>query len=229
MYMPKIVKHIEIKRQIPIDEFIGMLRSVSLNQLDENEREIKVYQNAHINYQRVNPMAVNPPQFYILKNQLQVQKDLHYLLNKKEIDIFNLENALLIVNDKGEEWIYNPPIVEITPREISFSAQHDEIDYRGQFEKLSIPVWMDGAHRAYNAILNKQEIKAIVISKGFEENPLMEMYPYYAHPNSWDNVAIYESVPEFKKRYTKKQTYNLFRNLEPLGCGKPRKIGSSYN
>ena len=195
------------------------IRQVPLKKRSPDDPEIKIYRNARISLKNFYAEEVNPTSFYLLQNGIERQKELrHQLLKKYNIDTLSLKGALDIQNEKGEIWTLTPPIVEATPRRIKYQAQPQEIPYEETF-KITIPIINDGLHRVYIARETNEPFNAIFISGALED------FPFYAHPNEWDRVKIFENVPktpEEKKLYSRKDCYDLYRDFGVLGCGAPR-------
>ena len=50
---------------------------------------------------------------------------------------------------------------------------------------------------------------------------------FYAHPNEWNKVKIFDDTPKTKrgkKLYSREDNYALYRNFGILGCGEPRGV-----
>ncbi len=213
------MEKIEVLREIPFSELASMVRSVPLSQKGESGEQIFVYQNAEVGLRRSGYQEVNPTTFYVLKEGLERQRLLRRLLIKSfGLDSLMLEGALEIKNDLGEIWTLTPPIIEVTRRTIQYIPQEGEIRYEDPTE-IQIPVINDGAHRVFMAREEGLEFNALFIS-GADER-----YPFYAHPNSWDEVSVVDDVPSDKrdkKFYSRENCYRLYRDFGVLGCGAPR-------
>lgn len=210
---------IEIVRSISFDELVQKIRDVPLMKPREDGSQIYVYKDADISLQQLRSEQVNPPTFYLLKKQMEVQRDLRRLLAEQGIDSLNLDRALEIKNDSGKIWTLTPPIIEVTPRTVKYNQQQGEIDYSQRSSNINIPLICDGAHRVALARELNTSFTAVYIS-GVDEN-----FPYYAHPNGWDMVNVVEEVPktkEEKKFYRFLDCYALYRDFGVVGCGKPR-------
>ncbi len=182
------------------------LRSLNLD-LKQNPSEF------HIN-------EVNPIAFYLIEKNLQFQERLRQeLLINHKIDTLSLDGLLEIKNDDGEVWGLIPPIVEYIKRTVHFKPGEGEIAYHEPYE-IQIPIVLDGLHRVTLAKgTEKKTFYGISISGVAHEHRV------YAHPNSWDQVKIFENTPKTKqekKLYILDDCYALYRDFDVLGCGKPR-------
>ncbi len=208
---------IEILREIDFEQLTAMLRQVPLMQPASDGFPIRVYEKAEIGIRILSPDEVNPSTFYLIASNLQFQRKLRENLLTKGIDTLNLEKALEIQN--GEEiWTLTPPIIEVTPRTVQYIPQDGEINYSKTTE-LQIPTINDGCHRIKLAQDLGINVTCVFISGASRE------YPFYAHPNSWDEVKIVSQVPETKrekKLYMREDCYALYRNFGAIGCDKPR-------
>ena len=221
--------NIEILRKIPFNELEYMIRKVPLVKKDENGSEIFPYKDAYINLRKFRFEEVNPPTFYLLRDNLNTQRNLAKTLTEKyEIDPLRFDNEIAAVElknlDTNEIWLLTPPIIENVSRQISYVRQEGEIDYSDKPITINVPLICDGAHR-------------VAISKefggyfnGINIVGASPKHPYYAHPNGWDMVNIVNEVPktkEDKKLYSREDCYALYRNFDVLGCGKPRGTGGA--
>ncbi|MBW2997435.1 hypothetical protein KY349_03810 [Candidatus Woesearchaeota archaeon] len=214
---------IKIIKRIEPSELVEKIRNVPLIQKAQDGSEIKVYEKARISIRELHPSEVNPTTFYLLRPQLKLQKDLRECLMKKHgIDLLHLEGALEIVNEQGELWTLTPPIVEVTPRDVKYCAREGEIEYNDT-ARIQIPIINDGAHRVFTAIQAGETFHGVYIT-GADER-----FPFYAHPNEWSRIKIFDAMPttkQEKKFYSRDDCYALYRNFDVLGCGKPRTLGT---
>lgn len=214
--------NIQIVNRISFIDLVDRIRKVPLVQKSKEGSEIFVYEQARISLRELDPNEVNPTTFYLLKNNLEFQRDLRKVLQETEgIDTLSLDMTLEIKNQDGELWTLMPPIIEVTPRQVKYSPLEDEIRHE-QIVKVQIPIINDGAHRVYLAREMGIPFRGVFIS-GVDER-----FPFYAHPNEWERVKLVDSVPktkEEKKFYSREDCYALYRNFGVLGCGKPRMLG----
>ena len=193
---------IEILNRITFAELEKMLRRVPLMAIAEDGSQIYIYKDARITLKNLSAEEVNPPTFYIIKRNLQLQRDVREsLLNQYNIDLFNLNGALEIKNEQKEIWTLTPPIIEVVSRIVSYVPQGGEIDHRSKQIKILIPTLADGSHRGALARRLGLPFNAVYISEIDEKHPT-----YYAHPNSWDKVQEVEDTP---KTMSDKKLYRL--------------------
>lgn len=215
--------NIEILKKISFDELENMIRKVPML----GNPQIFPYQNAHITMNRFRFDEVNPPQFYILSKNLQIQRELYNALSIHELDQLNLTNeiaGLEIKNlDSDEIWTLTPPIIEFATRNISYISSPKEIDHSNTKVKINIPLICDGLHRVAYSKERDGFFNGIKIVGANQD------YPYYAHPNGWDMVKFVDQIPissQEKKLYSRDDCYHLYRDFGIIGCGKPRYTGT---
>ncbi len=223
--------NIEVVRHIPFEELEARVRTVPLKGRDADGSEIFVYSSAYIRVQKVRPDEVNPTTFYLLHKNLQFQRDLHAYLLGKGIDTLALDGALELHNkDEDKVWTLTPPIVEVTPRHVWYQPQEGEVGYMKDSPianpcqrawGIQIPIINDGLHRVAFAREKERRVKVLWIS-GADAR-----YPFYAHPNSWDDVQVFDEVPVDKmkkKMYRLPNCYAVYRDFDVIGCGAPRSV-----
>lgn len=194
-----------------------------LNARNSNGSSIFVYENADIELRNVSPDELNPTTFYLLRKNLEFQRNLRmYMLSEYGIDTLKLDCALELENfDSGEEWTLMPPVVEVSEESVMLNPEND-LKY-DLIIKVKIPLINDGAHRIYLSRELGERINVIHI------NDILKEHPLYAYPNPWDMVNIVDTVPKIpgeKKFYRVSNPYNLYRDFGVLGCGAPRKLGT---
>ncbi|MCL5730371.1 MAG: hypothetical protein M1165_02280 [Candidatus Pacearchaeota archaeon] len=213
----------DIIRIIPFSELEEKIRQVPLMSKDPPAEAVYVYRNASITLKQLHPQEVNPPTFYLVRKNLEIQRQLMNFLAEKEIDYFNLPGGLELTDETGGVFMLTPPIVEVSHRDVRYAQQEGEINHENKIVKINIPLIADGAHRFALAHEMGKNITAIYIS-GVDER-----FPYYAHPNAWEDVVIMDEVPktmEEKKLYRMENSYALFRNFDAVGLGgRPRFTG----
>jgi hypothetical protein len=214
---------VKIIKQIPFQELEELIRGVPLMGRSSDGSEIKVYEKANITLKTIKSDEVNPTTFYLLKENIEFQRGLrNFLIRGYGIDTLHLDCALELLNDKEEVWTLAPPVIEVTPRLVKYQPSADEIDYSTSV-KIHIPIINDGAHRVALARELNSDFTCVFISKALEE------FPFYSHPNNWDQVRIVDTVPKTKaekKFYSREDCYALYRNFGILGIGKPRGLGN---
>lgn len=211
--------NIEIISEIPFSELETMVKKVPLVKKDKTGREIFVYENANISFRDLSVNEVNPTTLYIIKKNFEFQRDLREALIKSYgIDSLHLEAAYEIKNEDGSIWTLTPPIIEVTERRVNFVAGKEEIKYNNTI-KINIPIINDGAHRVYLALKEGERFTGMYISDPNQK------FPFYSHPNQWDQIKLVDKVPtskEEKKFYSREDCYALYRNFSNIGCGAPR-------
>lgn len=225
--MNEIIKSLEIIDTFDYNELERQLREVKLNKPKghENDPDVFVYRDVDISLQKTTWRHVNPPTFYLIKRNLQVQKELRNLFRVKGLDSLYLDGGVRYrVNDEEKTHVLIPPIIELTRRHVRYEPLDGQIDYSDKVWNVDIPVACDGSHRAWISREDPSGFKAIVIAGVKPE------WSYYAHPNGWDNVQIMEDTPKTmteKKMYCldNPDYYKLYRDFSSLGSGGPRHTG----
>jgi hypothetical protein len=218
--------NIENIRKVPIPEFAKQLQYITLLK----DTTVKPYQNARISLKEFHAEEVNPSTFYLIRKNLEFQMALRqHLLEKHGVDTLRLDSFLEITSVKEdgtkEIWGLTPPVIELTPRLVKYHPQDGEVAYE-HAEKVYIPIIVDGLHRVFMAKQLGLPFNALYISGASEE------HPFYAHPNHWDKVRLFDETPktmEEKKLYTRPSPnyYYLYRDFNSLGIGQPRGVGKS--
>lgn len=220
---PKLIKG--IIRHIEFEELEKMIRRVPLKGKDESNNEIFVYKNASINLRKdINPMEVNPSTFYLIKSNMDKQRLIRDELMAIRYDSLHLDCAIEILNNENKVCTLMPPVIEVTPRVVTYIPREGEIAYASSYT-IQIPIINDGAHRVYMALESNETFNAIWIS-GADQS-----YPFYALPNEWEKVRIVDSVPstkEEKKLYVLPNVYHLYRDFGIIGVGEPRGLGGKH-
>lgn len=209
---------IDIVGEIEFRDLANKIRGVPLMGKRDDGSSIYVYENANISLKELKVNEINPTSFYVLKNNMEFQRNLRSDLLKMGIDTLHLKKAYEIKNEKGEIWTLTPPIIEVTQRDVKYIPREGELKY-GDVVRVNVPIINDGMHRVNLARELNETFNAIYISRVPEE------YPFYAHPNEWSKVKEYEEVPSSKlekKFYSRENCYNLYRDFGTIGCGAPR-------
>ena len=208
---------IKLKKEIDLDELKALVRTVPLMGLDKDGNKIFPYKNAKIELRTVDPNELNPSTFYLLKGNVDFQREMRAsLLAKEGVDSLKLDGGLEILNG-NENWRLIPPIVELTEEKVFFANDRGDVTYPA-FTIVKIPTIVDGANRCALARGIGSTINVLYIS-GVSYD-----HPFYALPNEWEKVQIHEEVPlmGLKKYYRRKDSYVLYRDFSVLGCGGPR-------
>ena len=219
---------IEILKRFSADELIAKVRGVPLKKNEGDESPpIFVYQHAQIGLRQLHPQEVNPTSFYLLRKNLMFQRELRAaLMLDHEIDTLALSEGLEIrvTQEDGSSQIWGliPPVIEVTPRFVRYRPLPGEIEHNG-VQRIEIPIINDGLHRVALAREERVPFTGLVVS-GADHR-----YPFYAHPNGWEQVKVVDDVPatkDEKKLYTRENCTALYRDFGVLGCGAPRGLGT---
>ena len=212
---------VKVIGKINFEDLVERVRKVPLMKSDKEGNPIHVYKKADISLRTLHPEEVNPTTFYLLKKSLDFQRELRkQLMSEYGVDTLNLDCALELKNEKGEIWTLTPPIIEVISRKVIYHPSDGEIKHTGAYS-IKIPVINDGAHRIYLAREEGISFKGLFISN------VAESHPFYAHPNEWNKVKIFDDTPKTKrekKLYSREDNYALYRNFGILGCGEPRGV-----
>ncbi len=204
-------------------DLLERVRSVPLKKLGADGQPIFPYRNALLSLRELHPDEVNPPTFYALRQNLQVQRDLRAALLEQGHDSLHLDGALELEDDQGERRMLFPPVIELTLRTVRYVPQEGEIVHQRAVTVL-LPVVNDGVHRLLLARELGETFRALHVV-GADPH-----YPYYAHPNAWSDVQIMDRVPATqgdKKMYSRLDCTALYRDFAVFGCGGIRPPGST--
>jgi len=172
------IKSLHILKKRSWNEFETALRSVNLM----GDPLIYPYKNATITSKVVSLRSIYPVALYVLKKQLDIQKELHtVLLRDHGIDMFDLDHGYpdftFRVEGEDGEWSMAPPIIEKSGND-------------GGKRLL-----LDGEHRFITAReMKRNQIRVVLI-----EN-IPKEYPVVALPVHWSDVAVYGHVPQVTKK-----------------------------
>jgi len=212
-----------IGRAIPWTELETLIRAVPLKAKDPQGQPIHPYANARISLREVTPEELNASSFYLIERNIAFQRELHKHLFALGYDTLHLTGALELHTPTNELWRLLPPVVEVMHEEITHRNTRGDIDYLALPTSITLPIVNDGMHRVWLARELGQTINVIHISG------IPTEHPYYALPNSWDQVKIFTDTPKTmagKKYYRRQKSYDLYRDFDVLGCGKPRNTGT---
>jgi hypothetical protein len=167
----------EIVRFTPADQLIEQVRNTTML----TNKSIRPYENADI---RIKEMPIDeflPTQLYVLKDHLEVQKELRQSLLKQGHDTLRMYGSVLLKN-AGILTGMMPPIVE------------DDQEFG--------PCLLDGTHRAYLARrLGIKSLGVLHVSGVSKETPMIPL------PNQWNEIIEYDTIPTDKSK--KKHYRNL--------------------
>lgn len=198
----------------PLGVAIQRLRQAPLEKA--GEENIFTYRDASVMLQTFYPDMLNPTSLYALRSGIEFQRALrYYMLENHGIDTLALEHVLHL-RSEGQEIGMAPPFVEYYDERVQVIPR--EGDNHVPAGTLRVPILLDGIHRAMLARELHVPINCIV---AFNTN---SAYLPYAYPNSWDDVQVYNEVPEVKKYYRRKEHYSFMRPVKTLlqiGDGPP--------
>ncbi len=214
---------LEIIERVPWQELEQKVRQVPLLKARKSDGgQIFVYEKADISLISVSPEEVNPTSFYAVIDGLQKQRDLrNHLLDRHGIDTLELTELLRLRTEDGQEFGLMPPVVEVQRRRVRYVPAEGELSHEGTFE-INIPLINDGLHRFMIARELGSRVNVIYVVGADPE------FPFYAHPNSWNDVKVVDSVPKTaaeKKAYLRVDSNLLYRDFGVFGCGAPRGTG----
>lgn len=181
---------------IPITQVLSRLRQIRL--LGHGQPQI--YRDATLEIrEQVDPNQLVPAQRYVLTTDFQRIHDLYLLFQQQGIDIFALQDGLLVWYEEKEPIPLLPPIIE------------ESVSESGE----KVLLINDGMHRVYTARQLGKRINIILISQ------VPTAYPYYAYPleKGWQDVVELEALTEsfVKKYYRDQKNYKaLFRDFNAL-------------
>ncbi|MFH0961114.1 MAG: hypothetical protein V1820_00330 [archaeon] len=202
------VSSIGVKEILPWAALEGRLRKVGIVGSEQIPRKDRgVYKRTLIESEAVRPEELNLTTEYLVRETVLFQEKLRERLHKDAgIDTLNLSGLAILETPDGEV-VLAPPIVE---QGKYFLACPQQIE-RG-CSKLSLPVLIDGGHRAYLGLRNGEEILIAKVS-GVDE-----LFQVPIVPNGWNDVMIVDRIPsrQFKKRYLG-ESFWLYRDLSALG------------
>ncbi len=214
---------LQITGKIKLTDLIEQIRTVPLKEPAPDGTSIFPYQHASISLRELDPSEVNPTTFYVLRQNLQKQRELRqFLLNKEGVDTLHLNCALQFTDHEGKQRTLMPPVVELGKRTVRYIPAAHELTHE-RAATITIPLLNDGAHRAMLARELGDTFNVLYVV-GIDHH-----HPFYAHPNSWEDVQIVDAVPNTqaaKKLYSRENCKTLFRDFDVLGCGSIRPLGS---
>lgn len=185
----------EIVNFIPTNQLIEKIRDTTML----NDKSIQPYKYADISVEDIPIDEFSPTQLYILRDHLEIQKELRDSLLEKDCDTLRLYGSILLKNAGVSIWMM-PPIVE------------DDHEFG--------PCLLDGTHRAYLAKqLGKKSLGVIRIRNTSKDMPMISL------PNNWNEIVEYDTMPtdkSKKKRYRDlPNKYDYYRDFSQItGIGK---------
>lgn len=186
-------------------DLIERLRKVTMLKSPDT----KVYEQAFISLERIATDFMTPPQNYILREELKKVRLLKWSLEKRGINLFELNGFVRITLENLSEPIdVLPPIVE------------ESIEKDGSMNLII----NDGMHRVYMA-RREWLIPQVVFIRGIPKD-----LPYYAYPapNGWNGVEERDDLPPgYLKKWHRIENYHaLYRNFNSafVNVGGPREF-----
>lgn len=170
--------HVEIVSTRNWEDFVSKLRTVTL----VGDPDLTPYRDAEISSRVVPIDEVYPISLYTLRKQLAIQKLLHRtFLREYDRDIFDLNHDTpdMYFRVSGAEavWQMVPPIVEVSAADGGKT------------------LLLDGEHRfMYARSIGLKVVRVVHIER------VPSRYPIIATPVSWDEVRVFDDVPEVGKK-----------------------------
>lgn len=187
------------------EELVTRLRQVTMLKSPET----RVYDKAFISLEKISTNFMAPPQNYILRGELRKVRELKWALEKRGLNLFELNGFVrLTLNDSSEPVDVLPPIVE------------ESIEHDGSVHLII----NDGMHRIYMA-RREWAIPQVVLIRGVPKN-----LPYYAYPtpSGWSGVEERDDLPQgyLKKWHRIEHYHSLYRNFNSafMNVGGPREF-----
>lgn len=216
-----------IRRVYPWHEFERALRSIKL----QGDECLMPYREAIIENKLVEIDELLPTAFYISRADLRkVERLCEDLLKHYCLSPFDMSTMIDISNYKLKSRRIDvrttPPIIEVYT------------ESKGKYMGKQVAALVDGLHRCYLAKLQGfTRVRAIVISNIPKNMPLVPL------PLSWNEVKVFDGVPEVKRDYRFKDIddfpnissfssveitpknfkYFFYRDLKPIGSEGVRK------
>lgn len=173
------------------------LRSTPLSGAGEDV--IYYYRNARLRIADMHPREVNPTTQYLVRGRLEFQRKLRDAILRRypDIDTLRLPGVIHYRIDGGELYKMAPPVVESHAEFVDILPRSGHVPPPRPLW-LNISIFEDGMHRAWIANEKDIELRCILVF----DAPSRE-WPYYAYPNPWDMIQIYEEIPpdDLKKFY----------------------------
>ncbi len=138
--------------------------------------EVLVYRDALISLERIHTRHLSPPQYYLLRTELEKVRNLKWALEEHGVDLFRLNGFVRLTLEGFEQ------PVDLLPPVIEESFEDD-----GSVHLLV----NDGMHRVYLSYL-EWKIPQVIYVRGVPRH-----LPYYAFPipGGWDKLEIREDIP----------------------------------
>ena len=196
-----IIKHEFFSEQ----ELVERMRQVTMLKSPQT----RVYEQAFISLEKISTDFMAPPQNYILRQELKKVRELKWALEKRGINLFELQGFVRITLEGHSEPVdVLPPVVE------------ESIEQNGSIHLII----NDGMHRVYMA-RREWTIPQVVLIRGVPKN-----LPYYAYPtpDGWSGVEERDDLPPgyLKKWHRIENYHSLYRNFNSafINVGGPREF-----
>ncbi len=196
-----IIKHEFFSEQ----ELVERMRQVTMLKSPQT----RVYEQAFISLEKISTDFMAPPQNYILRQELKKVRELKWALEKRGINLFELQGFVRITLEGHSEPVdVLPPVVE------------ESIEQNGSIHLII----NDGMHRVYMA-RREWTIPQVVLIRGVPKN-----LPYYAYPTpgGWSGVEERDDLPPgyLKKWHRIENYHSLYRNFNSafINVGGPREF-----
>lgn len=189
-----------IEGQTPWETLEGQIRQTTLLEPRDGEM-IYPYEDAEISLIEIDYADVWPTTKYVLRENLATQASLLCeLANHGYKSQLDLEGSLHLITQYGDRHSLTPPIVETTPEDCTYI--------------------LDGAHRTtIGRWLGRTSFMGIHIV-GIRPD-----CPSYARPNPWEDIKIYDTLPEDKylRKLYRQDARKLYRDFGPINGSAFRK------
>lgn len=173
-------------------EFLSRLKKVSMLEAPK----VKPYQTAVVTLEKLDPRELYCPQRYLIEENLKEIAELNWALQKKGVDIFNL-------NGFCRFWVEG----EKEPRDILPIIAEESVEENGQVANIVC----DGMHRAYLA-KTYFKVPQVAFIRGISKKTLYYNYPLYKG-SDWNKIDLFSSLPlpdGYIKKWTREENYKAY-------------------
>jgi len=173
-------------------EFLGRLKNVTMLKAPK----IRPYKEAVVTLEQLTTDDLYCPQRYLIEQNLKDIAELNWALQRKGVDMFNLDGFVRfwLEGDKNPHDIL-PIIVE------------ESIEENGKV----VNIVCDGMHRAYMA-RTYLKMPQVAFVRGIPKE-----FPYYNYPvhigAEWDKIDLFPSLPlpeGYLKKWTREENYKAY-------------------
>jgi len=182
-----------------IERFQDAFQRLRCAKLEKCDEDVIPFSNANFEVQSMRASDVLPATFYALQSRLTFQRNFRDKLEKKGIDLFNL-NGIVYFWDGHNVRALIPPIVEVYKEPELIDA-----------ETMAL---QDGVHRMLIADVAGLSQRCIIIYGGLAE----EQYLPHGIPNAWSDITIRMDTPpvEMKRKY--RRPSRPYSNMRPFSA-----------